>query len=127
MRPDLSYICVTKTTWLIPPWSWSNPTNRVMMDCIICLSPPNIKQTLDLHHVVYLIHIYLNHIPNRWYTLTMNQWDQDQKRTKSTSSRKERSHTRSSDALPPNKESFLTINFLTPGYSCPNQPIFRPT
>jgi hypothetical protein len=33
-----------------------------MMDCIICLSPPNIKQTFDLHHVVYLIHNYLNHI-----------------------------------------------------------------
>jgi hypothetical protein len=26
-----------------------------MMDCIIYLSPPNIKQTFDLHHVVYLI------------------------------------------------------------------------
>jgi hypothetical protein len=35
-----------------------------MMDCIICLSPPHIKQTFDLHHVVYLIQIYLNHIPN---------------------------------------------------------------
>jgi hypothetical protein len=33
------------------------------MDCIICLSAPNIKQTFDLHHVVYLTHIYLNHIP----------------------------------------------------------------
>jgi hypothetical protein len=41
----------------------SDPTNRVMMDCIICLSPLNIKQTFDLHHVVHLIHIYLNHIP----------------------------------------------------------------
>jgi hypothetical protein len=40
----------------------ANPTNRVMMDYIICLSPPNIKQTFDLHHVVYLIHNYLNHI-----------------------------------------------------------------
>ena len=29
------------------------------MDCIIYLSPPNIKQTFDLHHVVYLTHIYL--------------------------------------------------------------------
>jgi hypothetical protein len=29
------------------------------MDCIFCLSPPNIKQTFDLHHVVYLTHIYL--------------------------------------------------------------------
>jgi hypothetical protein len=34
-----------------------------MMDCIICLSSPNVKQSFDLHHVVYLIHIYLNHIP----------------------------------------------------------------
>ena len=34
-----------------------------MMDCIICLFPTNIKQTFDLHHVVYLIHNYLNHIP----------------------------------------------------------------
>jgi hypothetical protein len=41
----------------------ANPTHRVMMDCIICLTPPNIKQTFDLHHVVYLIHNYLNHIP----------------------------------------------------------------
>jgi hypothetical protein len=32
------------------------------MDCIIRLSPPNIKQVFDLHHVVYLIRIYLNHI-----------------------------------------------------------------
>ena len=41
----------------------SNLANRVMMDCIICLSPPNIKQVFDLHHVVYLIPIYLNHFP----------------------------------------------------------------
>jgi hypothetical protein len=41
----------------------ANPTQRVMMDCIIYLSPPNFKQNFDLHHVVYLIHIYLNHIP----------------------------------------------------------------
>jgi hypothetical protein len=40
----------------------TNPTNRVMMDCIIYLSPPNIKQDFDLYHVVYLTHIYLNHI-----------------------------------------------------------------
>jgi hypothetical protein len=40
----------------------ADPTNRVMMDCIIYLSPPSIKQTFDLHHVVYLIHNYLNHI-----------------------------------------------------------------
>ena len=45
----------------------------------------------------------------------------------STSSRKERSQTQSLDALAPNTELCLTINFLTPGYSCPNQPIFRPT
>jgi hypothetical protein len=37
----------------------ANPTNSVMMDCIIYLSPPNIKQDFDLHHVVYLTHIYL--------------------------------------------------------------------
>jgi hypothetical protein len=100
----------------------ANPTHKVMMNCIICLSPPNIKQTFDLHHVVYLIHIYLNHIPQLWwYTLTPTQWDQDQKRTRSTSSRKERSQTRSSKALPPNKEFFLTVNFLTPRYSWPVQ------
>lgn len=40
----------------------SNLANRVMMDCIICLFTPNIKQTFDPHHVVYLIHNYLNHI-----------------------------------------------------------------
>jgi hypothetical protein len=33
------------------------------MDCIIYLSPPNLKQTFDLHHVVYLTHIYRNHTP----------------------------------------------------------------
>jgi hypothetical protein len=29
------------------------------MNGIINLSSPNIKQTFDLHHVVYLTHIYL--------------------------------------------------------------------
>jgi hypothetical protein len=33
-----------------------------MINGIINLSSPNIKQTFDLHHVVYLLHIYLNHI-----------------------------------------------------------------
>jgi hypothetical protein len=37
----------------------ANPTNRVMMDCIIYLSSLDIKQTFYLHHVVYLTHIYL--------------------------------------------------------------------
>jgi hypothetical protein len=65
----------------------ANPTNRVTMNCIICLSPPNIKHTFDLHHVVYLIHIYLNHIPQpQWYILTSNKWDQDRRRKRSTSS-----------------------------------------
>jgi hypothetical protein len=41
----------------------ANLTNKVMMDSIICISPPNIKQVFDLHHVVYLIPIYLNHFP----------------------------------------------------------------
>jgi hypothetical protein len=41
----------------------ANPTVRVMMDCIIYLCQPNVKQTFDLHHVVHLIHIYLNHTP----------------------------------------------------------------
>jgi hypothetical protein len=39
------------------------PTNRVMMDCKICLSPPKLKQTFDPHHVVYFFHNHLNHIP----------------------------------------------------------------
>jgi hypothetical protein len=34
------------------------------MNCMICLSPPNIKQDFNLYHVVYLTHIYLNHIPS---------------------------------------------------------------
>jgi hypothetical protein len=38
----------------------ANPTNRVMMNCIIYLSSPNIKQDFDLHHAVYLTHIYLS-------------------------------------------------------------------
>jgi hypothetical protein len=37
----------------------ANPTNSVMMKYIIYLSPPNIKQDFDLHHIVYLNHIYL--------------------------------------------------------------------
>jgi hypothetical protein len=37
----------------------ANPTSRVMIDCIIYLSPPDIRQDFDLHHVVYLTHIYL--------------------------------------------------------------------
>jgi hypothetical protein len=54
----------------------SDPTNRVMKNCIVCLFPPNITQTYDLHHVDYLIHICLNHVPQlQWYTLTSNQWD----------------------------------------------------
>jgi hypothetical protein len=32
----------------------AKPTHRVMMNGIIYLSPPNIKQTFDLHHVIYL-------------------------------------------------------------------------
>jgi hypothetical protein len=40
---------------------------------------------------------------------------------RSTSSRKERSQTQSSDALPLNTEFFPFINLLTLGYSCPNQ------
>jgi hypothetical protein len=41
----------------------ADPTERVMMSCIISLSLPNVKQDFDLHHVVYLTHIYRNHIP----------------------------------------------------------------
>jgi hypothetical protein len=42
-----------------------------MMDYIICLSSPNLKWTFDLHYVVYLLHTYINHIPQpRGYTLT---------------------------------------------------------
>jgi hypothetical protein len=37
----------------------ANPTHIVMMNGIINLSPPNIKQDFDLHHVVYPTHIYL--------------------------------------------------------------------
>jgi hypothetical protein len=33
-----------------------------MIDYIIYLSPPSIKQVFDQHHVVYLTYIYLNHI-----------------------------------------------------------------
>jgi hypothetical protein len=38
----------------------ANPTHILMMDCIIYLSPPNIKQDFDLHHVVYLTISILN-------------------------------------------------------------------
>jgi hypothetical protein len=37
----------------------ANPNHRVMMNGIIRLSPPNIKWDFDLHHEVYLTHIYL--------------------------------------------------------------------
>jgi hypothetical protein len=33
----------------------ANPTHRAMMNDIIYLSPPNIKQTFNLHHIDYLI------------------------------------------------------------------------
>jgi hypothetical protein len=98
-----------------------NLTNRVMMKCIICLPSPNIKQDFDLHHVDYLIHIYLNLIPPtsiKYTNLESIRPRLDKKR--STSSRKERSQTRSLDALPLNTEFFLIINLLTLGYSCPN-------
>jgi hypothetical protein len=36
-----------------------NPTHRVMMNGTIYLSSPNIKQTFNLRHVVYLILINL--------------------------------------------------------------------
>jgi hypothetical protein len=70
----------------------ANPTHRVMMDCIIYLSPPNIKQTFDLHHVVYLIHNYLNHIPPTpmIYTDLESMRPRLEKKS-STSTRKERS------------------------------------
>jgi hypothetical protein len=92
----------------------ANPTNSVMTDYIIYLSPPNIKQDFDLHHVVYLIHNYLNHIPPTpmMYTDLESMRPRLEKKS-STSSRKERSQTRPSDALPPNTEFFLTVNFLT--------------
>jgi hypothetical protein len=33
----------------------ANPTHSVMMDCITHLSPPNVQQVFDIHHVDYLI------------------------------------------------------------------------
>jgi hypothetical protein len=91
------------------------------MNCITYLLPPNIQQGFDLHHAVHLTHNYLNHIP----PTSMIDTDPDSirprlEKKRSTSSRKERSQTQPSDALPPNKEFFLTVNFLTPSYSCPN-------
>jgi hypothetical protein len=98
-----------------------DPTNKVMMDCIIYLSPPNIKQVVDQHHVVYRTYIYLNQIPPTLiiYTNLKSRRPRLEKK-RSTSSRKERSQTQSSDALPLNIEFFPTINFLTLGYACPN-------
>jgi hypothetical protein len=99
----------------------SDPTNSVMMDGIICLFPPNIKWTLDLHHVAYLIQIYLKHIPPPPMICTHRESMSSRPEKKiSTSSRKERSQTRSSDALTLNTESFHIINLLILGFSCPN-------
>jgi hypothetical protein len=99
----------------------ANPTNSVTMDCIICLSPPNVKPTFNLPHVVYHTYIYLNQIPPTLIIYTdLESMRPRPEKKRSTSSRKERNQTQSSDALPPNTEFFLTINFLTPAYSCPN-------
>jgi hypothetical protein len=85
----------------------SNPTNKVMMDCIIYLSPPNIKQVVDQHHVVYRIYIYLNQIPPTLviYTNLKSRRPRLEKK-RSTSSRKEGSQTQPSVALPLKTESF---------------------
>jgi hypothetical protein len=48
----------------------SNPTNRVMMDCIIYISPPNIKLGFDLPNVTYHTHNYLNYRSLTWITST---------------------------------------------------------
>jgi hypothetical protein len=92
----------------------SDPTNKVMMDCIIYLSPPNIKQVVDQHHVVYRTYIYLNHIPPTLiiYTNLKSRRPRLEKK-RSTSSRKEGSQTQPSVALPLKTEFFLAINFLT--------------
>jgi hypothetical protein len=91
------------------------------MDCIICLSPPNVKPTFNLPHVVYHTYIYLNQIPPTLIIYTdLESMRPRPEKKRSISSRKERNQTQSSDALPPNTEFFLTINFLTPAYSCPN-------
>jgi hypothetical protein len=59
------------------------------MDCIICLSPPNIKQTFDLHHVVYLIYIYLNHIPQPMIYTNQESMRPRLEKKRSTSTRKD--------------------------------------
>jgi hypothetical protein len=75
---------------------------------------------------MYLVfHIYLNIIPPTpiKYTNLKSIRPRPEKK-RSTPSRKGGSQTQSSDALPLETKFFLTINFLTPGYSYPNLPIF---
>jgi uncharacterized damage-inducible protein DinB len=60
------------------------------MDCIIYLPPPNIKQDFDLHHVVYLIHIYLNHIsPTPMIDTDLESMRPRSEKKRSTSTRKD--------------------------------------
>jgi hypothetical protein len=68
----------------------ANPANRVMMNCIIYLSPTNIKQFFDLHHVVYLIHNYLNHIsPTPIIYANLDSMRPKPEKKRSTSTRKD--------------------------------------
>jgi hypothetical protein len=79
------------------------------------LYQPNNKTDIltNLPSETYPTHNYLNFM---WLTRTTTARLGEKR---STLSRKKRSQTQSSDALPPNTEFFLTINFLISGYSCP--------
>jgi hypothetical protein len=95
------------------------------MNCLICLFSPNIKQDFDLHHVVYHFHNHLNHIPPTPLIYTnLKPMRPRPEKDKLNLVKKGGSRTRSSDALSPNTEFFLTINYLTLGYSCPKLPSF---
>jgi hypothetical protein len=106
----------------------ANPTIRVMMNCVICLFSPNIKQDFDLHHVVYLIHNHLNHIPPTplIYTNLEPMRPRPEKDKLKLVKKGEKSNL-IFRCITIQHGVLLTINCLTLGYSCPNLPIFYPT
>jgi hypothetical protein len=99
-----------------------------MMNCIIYLSPPNIKQVFDQHHVVYLTYIYLNHIPptSLIYTDPDSMRPRPEKKKINLVKEGEKSNS-TLGCITTQPGVLFTINFLTPNYSYPNLPIFYPT
>jgi hypothetical protein len=92
----------------------SNLDNRVMMDCIIYLFSPDIKQDFDLRHIVHLTHNYFNHMPQLyWYILTLKLMRPRLEKKRSTSTRKDITVEANFEMNILDKRLFLAIIFLT--------------